>query len=303
VAADPPAGTRALLVSVWASVGFTVLSLVWGLAVGSQMIVFDGLYSFAGVGLSLLAVVALRTAGRGPDERYPWGREAWEPVAIVVKAVALGGLCVYALVGAVAELFAGGREVDAGWAVLYAVLASGGGLAVSLYLRRAGRRGADLVRAEAAEWMGDTLLSLGVLIGFGVAWALQAAGRDELARYVDPALVALISAAFLAVPVRLLTEGSRELMGMSPPAALRERLAEVVEEVGREYGVAETFLRTSKVGARLDVEVDYVVDPDGRVRTVWDCDEVRAELARRLPPLGYATSMSVNVTADRRWAV
>jgi cation diffusion facilitator family transporter len=310
VAADPRgpeagearAGARALLVSVWASAGFTALSLAWGLAVGSQMIVFDGLYSFASVGLSLLAVLALRTAGRGPDERYPWGREAWEPVAIVVKAGTLGGLCVYALVGAVAELLAGGREVSAGWAVLYAVLASGGGLAVSLYLRRAARGASDLVRAEAAEWLGDTLLSLGVLVGFGVALALQLAGRDDLARYVDPGLVAVISAAFLRVPARLLAEGFRELMGMAPPPPLHARLAEVVEQVGREHGVTETFLRTAKVGGRLDVEVDYVVGPGGPVRTVADCDALRAELQRRLPPLGLATSMSVNVTADRRWA-
>ncbi|MGH7607755.1 MAG: M28 family peptidase [Gemmatimonadales bacterium] len=53
---------RVLLVSVWASCGFAVLSLIWGLFAGSQMIVFDGLYSAASVLLSLLAVLAVRTA-------------------------------------------------------------------------------------------------------------------------------------------------------------------------------------------------------------------------------------------------
>ena len=53
--------------------------LIGGLLAGSQMIVFDGLYSFASVGLSVLAVMALRFARRGADERFPWGREAAEP--------------------------------------------------------------------------------------------------------------------------------------------------------------------------------------------------------------------------------
>ena len=74
--------------SVLASSVFAVGSLIWGFLAGSQMIVFDGLYSFVSVALSLLAVWALRAARSGPNERYPWGREIFEPLTIAVKAVA-----------------------------------------------------------------------------------------------------------------------------------------------------------------------------------------------------------------------
>jgi cation diffusion facilitator family transporter len=293
---------RVLLVSVWASAGFAVVSLVWGLLAGSQMIVFDGLYSFASVLLSLLAVVAVRTAARGPDERYPWGREVWEPVTIVVKAAALGALSVYALIGAVVEILDGGRSVSAGWAVLYAVLATAGGSAASWYLRRRSRRGSDLIRAEAAEWVGDTLLSFGVLIGFVVALVLERTGRSDMARYVDPAMVALISAAFLPVPLRLGTQSLREVLTMAPAPDLRRRLAEHVAEVEREYGFAESYLRTSKVGSRLDVEIDFVVPETARAQCVRDFDEVRADLHDRLRRLAPVTAMTVSFTADARWA-
>jgi len=295
--------TRALLVSVWASAGFAVLSLVWGLALGSQMIVFDGLYSFASVVLSLLAVVALRTARSGADERYPWGRQVWEPLTIVVKAAALGGLCIYALVAALAEILHGGREVAAGWALLYAFIATAGGAAVSLYLRRRARQGSDLVRAEAAEWIGDTLLSVGVLVGFGVALVLEATGRVDLARYVDPTMVVLISAVFLWVPARLLVQSFREILTMAPVPALYEQVRASVVDVERDHGFAESFLRTSKVGGRLDVEVDFVVDETSAVQTAEQLDRVRDDLWRRLQPLGYDVSMSVTFTADRRWAL
>jgi cation diffusion facilitator family transporter len=298
--------TRALLVSMWVSVAFAVVSLAWGLALGSQLIVFDGLYSFASVGLSLLAVLALRTAGKGADERYPWGREVWEPLAIVVKGAALGGLCVYAVVTAVGELLRGGREVSEEWAVLYALVATAAGLAVSVYLRRRARHGSDLLRAEAAEWTGDTLLSLGVLGGFLVALVLARTGHTELARYVDPAMVALISLAFLRVPARLLGEAMREVLGMAPSADIQRQVRSCVDEVRLGYRFAESFLRCAKVGGRLDVEVDFVVDDGSSARTVWQFDEVRADLARRLERLGlpgYAMSMSVGFTADRKWAV
>src|SRR3954463_16071074 len=105
---------RLLMMSVWASAGFAVGSSVWGVLSGSSMIVFDGLYSFVSVGLSLLAVMALRAAGRGPDASYPWGREAWEPLVVVVKALALAALSVYAAIGGVSDLVAGGTSPPGG---------------------------------------------------------------------------------------------------------------------------------------------------------------------------------------------
>ncbi|WP_103384369.1 cation diffusion facilitator family transporter [Pseudonocardia dioxanivorans] len=298
--AESRADARTLLVSVWASAVFAVVSLVWGLVVDSRLILFDGLYSFASVGLSLLGVWALRAARRGPDDRYPWGREIYEPLAIVVKAAALGGLCLYALAGAVGDLLVGGRDVDTGWALVYAVVATAGGVAVSLYMRRRARAGSDLVRAEAAEWWGDALLSIGVLVGFAIAWGFTLGGRDDLARYVDPAMVALISAAFLVVPARLLAQAFREVLTMSPPA-VREQLLACVREIEEEYGFAESFLRVAKVGSRLDVEADYVVVASSTAQTVTEFDAVRAALLARIRATGQDPSISVGFTADRSW--
>ena len=300
---SPPSDSRSLLVSVWASAAFAVLSLGWGLAIDSQMIIFDGLYSFVSVLLSLLAVLALRTVRKGADDSYPWGREVWEPLTIVLKSVALGGLCVYALVGAVGELLRGGREINAGSAVAYAVLASAGGLAVSVYLRRRSRGRSGLVRAEAAEWFGDTLLSLGVLVGFGIALVLELTDRGDLARYVDPAMVAIVSGAFLWVPLRLLTGGAREVLSMAPSVAIREQLRACVDEVQEQYGFSESFLRASKVGGRIDIEIDFVVGESCAVRTVEQFDVVRDDIEQRLRSLDYQPWMTISFTADRRWAL
>jgi cation diffusion facilitator family transporter len=291
---------RLLLLSVWASAAFAVLSSVWGVLSGSSMIVFDGLYSFASIGLSLLAVLALRTSRRGADERYPWGREAWEPLVVVVKAVALGALCVYAAVGGVADLLAGGREVATGWALAYAVIATAAGAVVTVLMRRGAR--SDLVRAEAAEWLGDTLLSVGVLVGFVVAIALVAAGRPDMAAYVDPGMVVLVSLAFLRVPARLVGGGMREILAMAPPPETQAALDAAVEAVREQFGLAESFLRASKVGDRVDVEVDFVVGTGSSVQTVADGDVVRQALHDRLAELGYERSVVVAFTTDRRWA-
>ncbi|HEY0812624.1 MAG TPA: cation diffusion facilitator family transporter [Pseudonocardia sp.] len=293
--------SRTLVLSVVASSVFTVGSLVWGLLAGSQMIVFDGLYSFVSVVLSLAAVVALRAARRGPDERYPWGREVFEPLTITVKAAALAGLCGYAVVSGIQEIVAGGREIHAGWAVLYGVVATAMGIGVSLVLRRMSRGATDIVRAEAAEWMGDALLSVGTLAGFGVALGLQLTGRDDLARYVDPAMVVLTSAIYLRIPVRLFAEGLREVLTMSAGPAVRDQVTALVGDVAGHWRLAEPAVRLSKVGARLDVDIMFLVDAASTARAVEQFDRVRAELADRLATTGLEPSLSVGFTADPRW--
>jgi cation diffusion facilitator family transporter len=290
---------RLLLVSVWASATFAVVSCVWGVLSGSSMIVFDGLYSFASIGLSLLAVAALRVSRRGPDEDHPWGREEWEPVVVVVKALALGALSVYAVVGGITDLLAGGHEVATGWALAYAVLATAGGVVVTLVLRRGA---GGLVRAEAAEWQGDTLLSIGVLVGFTIAAGLEVAGHADLAAYVDPGMVVLVSLLFLRVPAGLVARAMREVLAMTPPEDTMDALRACVEEVERRYGMRESFVRASKVGGRVDLEIDFVVDDGSRVHTVADCDEVRSDLHERLTALGHERSVVVAFTTDRRWA-
>src|SRR5438270_12100654 len=91
-AGDPSRERRLLLVSVWASAGFAVGSSVWGLLSGSSMIVFDGLYSFVSIGLSLLAVLVLRISRRSPGPAYPVGPDVGEQQVVVLKALALSRL-------------------------------------------------------------------------------------------------------------------------------------------------------------------------------------------------------------------
>lgn len=294
---------RLILLSVWAALFWAALAIIWGLAVSSQMIVFDGLYSLISVLLSLLSLIAFRVIKRGESKRFPFGRDVFEPLTIIVKAVAIGSLCVYALTVAVMDLLAGGREIDAGWAVAYAAAATVGCGVIAFYLRSKQRdTQSDLLRAETAQWLMDTLLSAGVLVGFIIAVILQRMGYDAVANYIDPAMVAFVCVLFLAMPLRLLTQGFREVLQMAPPNHLEERVRAAVERAERQHGFIDSYLRSTKVGGQLVVEVDFVVGPDTAARTVETLDEVRELLAHELSDLGFDLWLSASFTADRRWA-
>ena len=116
-------------------------------------------------------------------------------------------------------------------------------------------------------------------------------------------MVVLGSVVFLKVPVTLVLNGMRELPTMAPPEPVLDSLQAVVDAVRERYAFDDVVLRASKVGARVDIDVAFVVGAASPVRTVEDCDGVRADLHERLAELGYERSVAVSFTADRQWAV
>jgi predicted Co/Zn/Cd cation transporter (cation efflux family) len=141
-----------------------------------------------------------------------------------------------------------------------------------------------------------------VLIGFLVAYGLVVAGRADLAAYVDPSMVTLVSLAFLWVPIKLIISGLREILSMAPEPNVLDQLRACIAAVEERYAFSESFLRASKVGNRMDIEIDFVVGTDSTVRTIADSDTVRQDLYERLAALGYERSVVVTFTADPRWA-
>lgn len=62
------------------------------------------------------------------------------------------------------------------------------------------------------------------------------------------------------------------------------------------------FLRASKVGNRMDIEIDFVVGAESAVRTIAGSETVGTDLHEQLATVGCEHSVVVTFTADRRWA-
>ena len=82
---------RSLVISLTAAGVLSVVGIAWGLAVSSQIILFDGAYGVIGVALSALTLHASNLVKRGPSRRYPFGREALGPLVLGVQGLVLLG--------------------------------------------------------------------------------------------------------------------------------------------------------------------------------------------------------------------
>lgn len=286
---------RALRFSLGTSVAIAVAAIILGVAVGSRVVIFDGVYMAFGLLLTAASLLAARAVAAGPTRRFPFGREALAPLVVVAQGLAIALALVLAAADALVAIRDGGSHTNA-WAIgVYGAATSVVGFVVAMILvREAGH--SDIVRAEAAQWRSGSILSIMMIIGALFVPLIRLSAWPGLANYIDPILVLLAVLVLAAVPIRLLRSGLKELLESAPPPKLADAIDEAVEQVREQHNLPEPIVRSGKVGQKLYVEVEFVITDPGW--SVAHEDAVRRGIVTRLRPLGFDVWASVSVTLD-----
>ncbi|MFA7677360.1 MAG: cation transporter, partial [Candidatus Omnitrophota bacterium] len=125
-----------LVFSACGALFFALLALVWGVLAKSQMIMFDGVYSFISLVLTGLYFYVARSLALGSDERFPFGRAQMEPMVVVVQSITLIVICIKAFSNAASSLFSGGQEINSLSGMAYAAIGVAGCFAGWYYVVR-----------------------------------------------------------------------------------------------------------------------------------------------------------------------
>ena len=290
--------------SLWVSLTATAIvgvgALTWGIISGARVMVFDGVYTLAGVVFIWISMLASRTAASAPTEDFPFGRHAAVPLAVALQGAALIGTAVYGVVDAAIVLTDGGSDTNPVDILLYGLI-NGTACAIVMALLRADARRSDLARAELVSWRASTLLSALVAAGGAIAVALSATEWGTVSRYADPILVIVASLVVLPMSGRLVRDAVRELLEAAPEEPLATQIAEAVRR-GTAAGLTpahrlpEPIIRATKLGQRLYVEVDFVIQEHDW--TVDEEDAVRRSIGAQLEALPYRVWVNVEITTD-----
>lgn len=286
-------------VSAAAGLALAVLGIVWGLAAGSAIILFDGLYSIVGFVLAWLGLRAAALVEAGPTPHYPFGREALAPLVVAVQALVLLGTFGYAAIDAVGVILEGGSQTEVGSALGYSILTLAACLLVRAALARQ-QADSDLVAAEVAQWAAAVVLGVLMVVGFGVAVALGATAWSGMAPFVDPLLVLVAAAVILPTPIRMLRHAFRELLEGTPDSAVADPIHAAIESSRAELGLPEPIIRLGKLGRKVYLELDFLVSEDGGW-TIDDADRIRRRLMAQLERPGQLLWINVELHTDPDW--
>lgn len=286
---------RALRTSLWVSIGFAVIAVVWGLLAGSEVILLEGVFTPLYLFMTLGSLMVSRIVAKGPSRMYPFGRDALAPLFVLAQAIILFGALAYAILEAVRVILEGGSEVAGATLLAYGVVSA---LVCLITWRVLLRMASDrpLVKAEAAVWFSSVPSSAVIAVGGVAVLLLDGTRFAAAAPYVDPALVIIACLVFALIPINLLRGSIRDLQTARPDSEVAAQVETVVENVRTAEGLPEPILRVGRLGAILDVALAFVLPPG--TGDIACEDRVRRTVRDGLSDLPYSAWITVEFGYD-----
>lgn len=268
------------------------------------MISFDGLYSLVSLGLALFAIITTNFINKKDLKKYPFGKYNLEPIIVIVKSIVLLLMCSISMLSAIRQVFNGGNNVEEGFALSYALISSIGCTLVYLYMKKLSKNlNSEIVKAESNQWLMDSMLSVGVLVGFIISIVLKAIGFNSLSKYVDPGMVILSSSIFLKMPITSIIECFKELICSSANDEINLDINNLVREIEEKYVLEDSIARVAKVGRELRIEIDFIVSNESKIKSVDDMDKVREFIDKNTNHFDLKKWLNISFTKNRKWAI
>ena len=295
---------KILKISMVGALFFALFGIAWGWTAQSEMIIFDGLYSFISVILSMLSLYINNYMAKRDFEKFPFGKHILEPIVISIKSLIIAIMCLYSLVGAIKTIASGGNNLEFGLALIYSIVSVVGCVVISLYMKiKSKALSSELIKAECTQWFMDTALSAAVLVAFIVAIALSQTRFNFLNPYIDPVMTVLVSLFCIRIPIRSFISSFKEVICVKADDEINDDIYVLVKEIEEEYNFEDSITRVSKVGRELRIEIDFVYNKDSKLKTLDQMDNVREEINDAIKHIDYKKWLNVSFTGNKKWAI
>ncbi len=293
---------RYLKISATGNLVMAMLGIGFAVITGSQAILLDGLFDLTYFVAALFTLKVAQLVHREDDDRFPFGYVYFEPLVNGVKGLLVLGVSIMALAQATEALFMGGRQIAAGLAILYAILATIGCTVLALLVHRGAQQSASpLLLADSKNWIVNGAISACVLLAFSSILLLQDSAYAYLVPYVDPIVVVAVVLISLSIPVRMAWQALMELLNRAPPDEVTRQVKAIVEESTAHLPVTELFVRVLHPGRARLVLAHVVLPEDYPVESLSTLDTIRRDTQDRLQKAHLATLIDMIFTADRAW--
>ncbi|WP_254463090.1 cation diffusion facilitator family transporter [Photobacterium ganghwense] len=291
----------ALKMSLAGTVVLASLGVGYGLYVGSNAILLDGMFSLMSMGMTGLSLYTAYLVAKPDDHHFQFGYAHIEPLINVVNGLLILVTCLFAFINGVQTIVSGGHDIVLEHALIYAVMSTF--CCFGIYFAEthiAKKVQSELVRVDSQEWLIDGILSAAILVGFLLVMALDSLGYSQWNRYVDPILVSALSLAAAVLPITVLRRNLKEVLLVAPQDGVQKKVDRVIEKLAEDYHFEDYTHHFAKTGRQYDLEVNILVK-DEKYWTTTRQDQVRQVLWDALHEQLGDTWLSVTFTGQARW--
>jgi cation diffusion facilitator family transporter len=294
---------HAIRLTIVGNVGMGLLGVGFAIYTGSEAILLDGIFSAIGFAIALVTLYVARLVRQPGNDKYPFGYAVFEPMLNLSKGLIIAIVLVFAASTAISAILEGGRTIELGAAVLYAIIAAAGcGLLAWKIHRLAGATGSPIVAVDARNWIVDGLFSVAVALGFAAVFLLEGSRYEWLVPYADPMIVLFLVLAAIPLPYSVIRENWGQIIGIAPGHEVQRRVHDIVRRVLTSIPHRNYNLRLTHIGRLLYLQL-YVVVPVGDVTAEGSVsqDQLRSSLydsvVKEFPDL----AMDLVITTNPLW--
>ncbi|HHF0527019.1 TPA: cation diffusion facilitator family transporter [Legionella anisa] len=276
---EEPHEQGALKISIAATLLLAVVGILFGLLSGSLAIIFDGMFNMVDTVISILAFFVARLLTSKGNRRFQYGYWHIEPMVLVLNGSILILLCTYAMINAIGSLMSGGHELNFDWAFVFALLVFFLSTGMYFYLTKKNRKiKSEFLRLDIQSWLMSALISFSLLLAFGIAALLQGGAYGYFTPYIDPLILAILTACLIFVPMAAVRDATRDIFRMAP-VDLDEKIREFLDELTKQRDFKTYTSYVAKIGRAQFIEIHIVVPMDYPISSIETLDEIRNEIA------------------------
>ena len=300
-----------LRTSIAVTVVIAFFGIAFGLLSGSFSIMFDGVYALVDASMSLLALAVVNlirsyttstALSQRLRERFTVGFWHLEPIVLGLNGVLLIGVAIYALINAVSSLLTGGRDLEFGFAIVYAAVTAIACITIAAIEIQANRKiNSDFIRLDVRSWLMSAGISAALLIAFCIGYAIQGTQWIGISPYIDPLVLALVCVIIIPLPISTVKQALSDIL-LVTPSDLKQHVDRVAGDIVQKYGFASYRAYVAKVGREKQIELYFIVPQAAPARKIsyWDAisDEIGDAIGEDTPDRW----LTIVFTGDPEWA-
>lgn len=292
----------ALRLSLFGSAGAFCLAFVFMLLTRSGAIMLDGFYSLVTLSMSLLTLKVASLLRKGRSQQYQFGYYGFEPLINTIKGIIVLSVTLFAFVSAFESLLHGGRSLEVGNALIFAVISTTGCFTMALILRTFAKRlESPLLAVDARDWLVDAFISSAIAVAFAAAFLIRTTDWAWFLPYVDPLLVSCLAIAVIPIPVRTVIEGVNQLLAAAPDAELEAEIRNALHAVADDYPIQNLQLQMAQIGRALCVSIQVLVPSQFQVSHVKELDQIRHRFTTVIEDHHPYADIDICFTGDEQW--
>ncbi|ATM86536.1 cation diffusion facilitator family transporter [Yersinia massiliensis] len=287
--------------SIFFTLFIATMGIVFGIVCGSMSIIFDGMFSALDAGMCSLSLLVSRLLGQPNSRRFQYGFWHVEPLVLAFNGSLLAFLCLYAFVNAIKGIIDGGRELELGWAIVYALVVSIFCFTVFLKQRRLNKRvKSELIALDTKSWLMSACISSALLVAFLLSWSMEGTRYEHLIVYTDPSVLALLTLILIPVPIKTVISAVREVLQMTPDT-LDTSMENLMDRLMEKYQFVDYSHYATRIGRGLFVEIHVVIPPEMENSGVLYFDKIRDEISHAIGDSGPHRWLTISFTRDAKW--